>query len=151
MTAIVTALRPLPNVHPMVVHFPVVLLLMAGGLDALALAAGRTQLAAVGRWALWIGTLAAGLAVWSGHESAEALESGVGPDARALIGLHHDGAMTVLGGAAVLSVWRLVAGERRWRRWSLVLAVIVAALVAAVSHLGGQLVFLHGVAVRPPS
>ena len=143
------ALRPLPYVHPMLVHFPVVFLLAAAALDALALVSGRKRLAATARWSLWAGTLAAAFAVWSGHESAEALESQVGSDARALIMLHHDWAVALLVGAVVLSLWRLVFGERRGWRTSLVLAIILAALVAAVSHLGGQLVFLHGVAVRP--
>jgi uncharacterized membrane protein len=146
---IVAALRPLPYVHPMLVHFPVVLLVAAAALDALAFVTGRGSLAATARWSLWVGTLAAALAVWSGHESAEALEGQVGPAASALIMLHHDGAMVVLGGAAVVSLWRLVFGEHRWRRTSLALAIVLAALVAVVSHLGGQLVFLHGVAVHP--
>jgi uncharacterized membrane protein len=151
MIEFVTALRSLPYVHPMIVHFPVVLLLMAAGLDVLEVVSGRERLAITARWALWLGTLGAALAVWTGHESAEALEDTLGPAALALVDLHHDGAIAVLVAAAVLSVWRLVAGDRRWRRAYLVLAIVLAAMVAVVSHLGGQLVYLHGVAVRPPS
>lgn len=151
MTALLAALHPLPSVHPMVVHFSVVLLLVAVALDAFRLATAREALAVAARWALVAGTVAAALAVWTGHESAEAFEGQLGPGARTLVALHHDGAMIVLGVGAVLSVCRLVAGERRWRYASLALGAILAALVAAVAHLGGQLVFLHGVAVRPPS
>jgi uncharacterized membrane protein len=144
-----TALQPLPFFHPMLVHFPVVLLLGAAALDALALMARRQRLAVAARWMLWAGTLAAGVAVWSGHESAEALEDHVGPDAAALIDLHHDLAVFVLVAAAFLSVVRLVFGERRFRGASVVLAIVLAVTVAIVAHLGGQLVYLHGVAVRP--
>jgi uncharacterized membrane protein len=145
----VAALRPLPFLHPMLVHFPLVLLLGAATLDVLAFGTGRERLATPARWMLWVGTLAAAVAVWSGHESAEALENQVHPDTRALIMLHHDWAMVVLGGAVILSVSRLVFGERRFRRASVVLAIVLAVTIAVVSHLGGQLVFLHGVAVRP--
>ena len=55
---------------------------------------------------------------------------------------------SALGGAAILSVWRLFFGERRFRRASVVLAIVLAVVIATVAHLGGQLVFLHGVAVR---
>ena len=57
-------------------------------------------------------------------------------------------AIGALGGAAILSVWRLFFGERRFRRASVVLAIVLAVVIATVAHLGGQLVFLHGVAVR---
>ena len=143
------ALHPLPFVHPMLVHFPPVLLVVAATLDLLALATRRQSLAVTARWMLWAGTLAAGLAVWSGHESAEALENQMSPDTRALVMLHHDWAIGVLVGAAILAVSRLFFGERRFRRASVVLAVALAVTIAIVSHLGGQLVFLHGVAVRP--
>ena len=144
-----TALRPLPYVHPLLVHFPVVLLLAAAALEALALATRHERLAVAARWMLWAGTLAAGLTYWSGHESAEALEDTVSPDARALIELHEDCALVVLVGAGGLSVLRLLLGERRWRGAAVVLAIGLAIMVALVAHLGGQLVYLHGVAVRP--
>jgi uncharacterized membrane protein len=143
------ALRPLPFVHPLLVHFPVVLLVGAAALDAFALAIRSRRPAVAARWMLWAGTLAAGLAVWSGHESAEALEHQVGRDAAALIDLHHDWAIVVLVGAAILSVSRLVFGERRFRAAAVVLAIVLAVTVAIVAHLGGQLVYLHGVAVHP--
>ena len=144
-----TALRPLPFVHPLLVHFPVVLLLGAAALDGLALVFRNGRLAVAARWMLWAGTLAAGVAVWSGHESAEALEHQVGPEAAALIDLHHDWAIVVLVGAAILSVSRLIFGDQRFRPAAVVLAIVLAVTVAIVAHLGGQLVYLHGVAVHP--
>jgi uncharacterized membrane protein len=136
----------LPNLHPLLVHFPIALLPVSVALDLLGVVTGRRDAQSAGRWMLWLGTLGAALAVFTGHEAAEALR--VGAAAGALMATHHDVAMGVLAAAAALSLWRLVAPEPRWRAVYLVVAVGLLAALVVVSDLGGQMVFRHGVAVH---
>jgi uncharacterized membrane protein len=137
----------LPNLHPLAVHFPIALLPLAVGLDLLGIVHGRTELRAVARWTLWLGTLGAAVAVLTGHEAADVLRPEVGTQAGTLMTTHHDVAMGVLGAAAVLSVWRLIGAERA-RALYLAVAVALVAAVVVVADLGGRMVFVHGVAVR---
>ena len=141
----------LPNVHPLVVHFPIALLPTSVALSLLGLVTARRDIDAAARWTLWLGTVAAAFAVYSGHEAADALRPHVGAAAGALMTTHHDVSMGVLVTAVALSVWRFVApegGTGRWRAVYLVAAIGLLAALAITSDLGGRMVFMHGVAVR---
>jgi uncharacterized membrane protein len=140
-----------PDIHPLIVHFPIALLSAALVLDLAGLFSRRRDLGLAARWMLWLGTFTAGFAVWSGHEAAEAAAPYVNATAAALIRQHHNQGMATLGGAAALSLWRLVASDVPTLRWRAIYvgsfaAVVVNLVVAA--HVGGELVFVHGVAVH---
>ena len=62
---------PMESVHPLVVHFPIALLLTAVALDLLAVALKRPGWHRIALWNLAMGTAGAGLAVWSGLRASE--------------------------------------------------------------------------------
>src|SRR5690348_7292584 len=102
-------LRELPNLHPVVVHFPIALLPVAVGLDVLGWLFGSRDLHAAGRWTLWVGTLSAAVAVATGLEGADDVHPYVSDAAEALMGIHQTLQLGTLGAALGLSLWRLVA------------------------------------------
>jgi len=147
---LMAGLREVPNVHMIVVHFPIALLPVALGLDVLGWLTGSRDLHVAGRWALWIGTLAAGLAAWTGYTGADDVHPYVTDAADELMDLHMDLQLGTLGAAIGLSLWRLVASPfpERGRLVYLLLAGAMVANLVVASDLGGQMVFLHGVAVH---
>jgi uncharacterized membrane protein len=151
MGDLLVGLREIPNVHPIVVHFPLALLPVALGLDVLGLLAGSRDLLVAGRWCLWLGTLAAMAAVATGIEGADDVHPYVTDAADALMDRHMTLQLGTLGAAVGLSVWRLAARApfpTRGRPVYLLLAVAMVANLIVASDLGAQMVFLHGVAVR---
>src|SRR6476661_3025007 len=143
-------LREIPNVHPIVVHFPIALLPVALGLDVLGWLFGSRDLHAAGRWALWVGTLSAVVAVVTGLDGADDVHAYVSDAAEALMTIHMNLQLGTLAAALVLSLWRLVARPfpTRGRLVYLLLAAAMVVNMAVASDYGGQMVFLHGVAVR---
>ena len=144
-------LREVPNVHMIVVHFPIALLPVALGFDLLGRLTGWTELHVVGRWTLWVGTIAAALAVWSGLTGADDVHPYVTEAAEEIMEQHEHLQLGTLGAAIGLSMWRLFAGAPFPERGGVVYLLIALAMVAnlvAASDLGGQMVFVHGVAVR---
>ena len=144
-------LREVPNIHMVVVHFPIALLPVALGLDVLGRVFGSRDLHVAGRWTLWIGTLVAGAAVWSGLEGADDVHAYVTDAADELMDLHQNLQLGTLGAAIGLSLWRIAARAPFPERGGLVYLLIALAMVAnlmVASDLGGQMVFMHGVAVR---
>lgn len=143
--------------HPAVVHFPIVLLLLGA---AVALAAAFTR-----RWHLPViaavllglgalGTLAAGA---TGEEDEELITET--PAREAVLDQHEDWAertqvAAVIGallaiGAALASRWPVTA---RWLGVLTALGSFAAAVcVAATGHYGGQLVYRHGAGVTVTS
>jgi uncharacterized membrane protein len=144
-------LREVPNVHMIVVHFPIALLPAALLLDVLGWLTGSRDLHVAACWALWLGTLAAAVAIWSGYSGADDVHRYVTEAAEALMEDHKHLQLGTLGAAIGLSLWRIFARapfpERGGLVYLLVAATMVANLVVA-SDLGGQMVYLHGVAVR---
>src|SRR5262245_37501003 len=100
-------LREVPNIHMVVVHFPIALLPVSLGLDVLGRIFGSRDRHAAARWTLWRGTLAAGVAVWSGLEGADDVHPYVTDAADELMDLHQTLQLGTLGAAIGLSLWRL--------------------------------------------
>jgi len=144
-------LREIPNVHPLLVHFPIALLPVALLLDVLGLLFRSRDLQVSGRWALWLGTLGAAAAVWSGIEGADDVHPYVTEAADAIMDRHMDLQLGTLGAAVGLSLWRLAARAPFPTRGRFLYLLIAAGMVLnllVASDLGGQMVFLNGVAVR---
>jgi len=147
---------PLEHLHPMVLHFPIVLVVLLILSDATALVRG-VPLSGRGVYAIVSASLAAlaGLSVAAtamlGDIAAEiAIDRGV---ADALIEPHEELGSTT---AIVLGAWALVRVLLWWRGTELsgkrVLGVVgadlvICAMVLATAYLGGQLVYQHGVNV----
>jgi uncharacterized membrane protein len=151
MGELFSGLRDLPTVHPVFVHVPIVLLPLALILDLTALVSRRVELHRVARWALWLGTVGAGVAALTGHEAEEVVEQYLSEPAAATFEWHHDLGFITLGIAATASLWRLVVRQpfpSRGRFLYVVLAIASVATLIVGADLGGRLVYQHGVGVR---
>jgi uncharacterized membrane protein len=143
---------PLPGWHPLVVHFPIALILIATPLllaarllrsDALSSTA-----ATVGTWNLCLGALGALFALATGLGAAIDLD--VNAAARQAISLHMKWAMFSTLALLLLAVWRgagTVPGSRPSWVFMIVLLAATAAL-AVTGYRGGQNVYEFGVGVK---
>ena len=134
------------SVHPLIVHFPIALLLTAVALDAAAFILKRPGLYRVALWNLALGTLAAAAAVWSGLRAEDIAKHSF--DIWQVMEQHEKLGITTLSIAAVVTVWRLIRRDalRPWER-ALTLALLLALVgtLAYGAHLGGRLVYEFGV------
>jgi uncharacterized membrane protein len=137
---------PMESAHPLVVHFPIALLLAAVLLDALALGLKRPGLHAVALWNLWLGTLGAAIAVLTGLRAAEVAKHTF--EIHQVMELHRKlGIATlVLGGLVV--AWRLWVRDRLSHPARILTLVVMLAMAGTLgygAHLGGRLVYEFGV------
>jgi uncharacterized membrane protein len=145
-------MNPLPTWHPLLVHFPIALVLSA---TALLLAARLLRseslagtAATVGTWNLCLGAVAALFALGSGLGAVLNLD--VSAAARAAISVHVKWAMLTTLLLVLLAVWR-GAGSASRSRPSWIFLVVLLAASAALSftgYRGGKNVFEYGVGVR---
>ena len=140
-----------PAWHPIVVHFPLALVITATLLLWSARLPGLVSHAAtlsiVGTWNLCLGTVAAVIALASGL--AAVLHLQVGVDARLAISLHLKWAIFTTLLLVLVSVWR-GAGTAQDSRPSWIFLVVLAAAAASLAvtgYRGGQNVYRYGVGV----
>jgi uncharacterized membrane protein len=142
---------PLPEWHPIAVHFPLALTVTG----ALALSAARVApparhgatLAVVGTWNLCLGALGALFALGTGLAAVASLE--LAPTARAAVGLHVKWAIFTTAALALLAVWRgagVDPDSRPSRAFVVILWAVTAALIVT-AYRGGQNVYRYGVGV----
>ena len=144
-----------PGWHPMVVHFPVALVVTS----ALTLPAARllrqerhaATLAVVGTWNLCLGALAALFALATGL--AAVLDLHVGLAAHQAISLHLKWAIFTTLALVLLAVWRGagVAQESRPSWAFIVILVAVAAALIVTGYRGGENVYRYGIGVQRPA
>lgn len=146
----------LAHVHPMFVHFPLVLFLSSIAVGGLVLVfrgdlTSSRCFSLVTRLCLWLGTLAALIAAWFGDDAKDiAIRAGfpAGP-----IETHEAWATATIVVFAALSVlmalaqWRKVPllGSKGWGFWALLVVGGVIMLITA--YHGGDLVYHLGVNV----
>jgi uncharacterized membrane protein len=149
-----------PNLHAVVVHFPVALLLTATLLDLACLVARRATWLDRATTTLYVlGTLGAGAAFLSGDAASEDLWD-ISTAAEAVMENHESLALLTLVAFALITALRLLVSHlgRRDKRITvgffrlLTLGAALAAqlLLATTAHLGGSLVYRHGIALDAP-
>jgi uncharacterized membrane protein len=142
----------LPGWHPIVVHFPLALVVTA----TLLLLAARllrqdryaASLATVGTWNLCLGAVAALFAIATGL--AAVLHVNVGVAAHQAISLHLRWAIFTTLALVLLAVWR-GAGSAQESRPSWLFVVVLLATTGALivtGYRGGQNVYRYGVGVQ---
>ncbi len=135
--------------HPMLVHFPIALLITSVLFDVLGAWLTRESLREGALWLLVLGVLTGLAAFASGDVAAEAAEkAGV---AESLIETHEHLAGATLGVFGALLVWRLLLRNRfspRTRVAYLMVAIVGLGLLSATGHYGGSLVYEHGAGVN---
>ena len=136
---------PMESVHPLVVHFPIALLLVGAGLDGAALALRRPSLHRIALWDLALGTLMAGAAVLSGLQAEDVAKHSF--EIWQVITWHKRlGISTFILGLMVVS-WRLAKRDRLSPRARMVTTALTVMLVGTLSvgaYLGGRLVYEFG-------
>lgn len=139
-------LEAIHYVHPLIVHFPIALLLVAVVLDLLALALKRPSLHRVALWNLCLGTIGAGVAVLTGREAAEVAKHSF--QIWKVMEQHQRFGFATLILATLASALRLVTRDRLTpplRAVSLILMIAMAVTLSLGARLGGRLVHEFGV------
>jgi uncharacterized membrane protein len=140
--------------HPAVVHFPIVLLLLGAPLAVAAVFFRRWHLPVLAAAVLTLGAAGALVATWTGDEAAE-LAGKLSGDAERVLDDHEEwgertrNAGIVAAALALISVVLFRKGTvARGLGASAALAAIAAAFsVVQAGHYGGQVVYRHGVGV----
>ena len=140
---------PMESVHPLVVHFPIALLLTAFLLDGLGMIFRRPGLHRVALWNLCLGTVGAVAAVLTGLEASEIAKHTF--EIHRVMERHEQLGIATAISAGILTIARLLLRDRlnAWLRGAsqIILAGIVITL-AYGAHLGGRLVYEFGVGGR---
>lgn len=133
----------LSEMHPALVHFPLALLPMAVGTDAIGAMTRNRKLYEVGRWSIVGATVAAAVAGVFGLIAQEEVD--VDEEGRKLLKTHRSLNLGLLGALAAMSI---VRARRREPRVGYLIAGFGALTVAIFSaYLGGKLVYDHGAGV----
>lgn len=138
--------------HPAVVHFPIALAMTALLFEVLGRGRRLRRLADGGPVLLLLAAVGAVAAVLTGKAAHDAAVVPAG--ARALLESHEQLGQRAMWVLIALAVVRLVLAARGWydgwRAWGFVALLAAAAgLVGYNGHLGGRLVFDHGVGTTP--
>ena len=142
----------LPGWHPMVVHFPLALVITgASSLLASRLirrADHAATLATVGTWNLCLGAAAALFALGTGLAAAVGLE--VNASAHQAVSLHFKWAIFTSLALVLLAVWRGAGNAQESRPSWIFLALLLAATATLIvtGYRGGQNVYRFGVGVH---
>jgi uncharacterized membrane protein len=141
--------KPMKPIHPILVHFPIALLVLSAGSDFLALVGGTDSLRDAGWWALLgaavggVFTVLAGLFDMQRASLTEATHERVHRHMKVGFAL-----ATVI---AVLAVWRGMIHFEQGATlgWTYMgVALLAVGLAALQGWLGGELVYTYGVGVR---
>jgi uncharacterized membrane protein len=130
------------DVHPLVVHFPIALLLVAFGLEVLGLVLKNERIAYAATWNLGLGALGAIAAVITGLRAAGS--AAIAASEEGLLQTHKTLGLVAMGVAVVLAAWRLGSrGEmsRGARAVFMALMLGMAIVLAIGAHYGGKLVY----------
>jgi uncharacterized membrane protein len=141
-----------PNLHPLVIHFPIALLIVAVMADLVDTAVGRPAWLAPACTALYVlGAIGAGVASVTGQQAADTvLMSGM---AHSIVGAHRTWALATTFYFAVLAIVRVALSfkgtppGRGFRILLLVAAIIGVVGLQQTAERGGRLVYEHGVGV----
>lgn len=135
-------LQHLQNIHPLIVHFPIALLVTAALVYWLAWLARRESWQWTGLWLLVLGALSAAVAVWTGLYAATGVM--LAPSVKAALLVYHKWIMiSVLILSAALALWAIAARPMpaRGRGVFLVLLLGLVLLIAKGADYGGRMVY----------
>ena len=134
------------SVHPLVVHFPIALLLTSVVLDVAALVFRRPVLHRPALWNLTLGTMGAGAAVLTGLRAEDVAKHSY--EIWQVMELHKRLGFSTLILGLMSASWRLVKRDQltpRARALTMLLAIAMSATLTWGAHLGGRLVYEFGV------
>ena len=137
--------------HPMVVHFPLALIITAAAMLLLARCSRGSMaeaLAVAGTWNLCLGAIAALFAIGTGM--AAVLDLHLAVAAKEAVSIHVKWALFTSVALLLLAVWRGAGNAQNSRPSWLFLLVLLAATAALIEtgYRGGQNVYRFGVGVE---
>jgi uncharacterized membrane protein len=147
---------PLPSpLHPAIVHFPIVLILIGTAAAVAAVFLRRWHLPWFAAGLLAAGAAGAFAATWTGGAAAE-LVGELSPVAEKLLDEHEDWGELTRDFALVAAVLTIIAASiarfpRAARTVAVVgalMALVASACVMVTGHYGGQMVYKHGVGIN---
>ncbi len=139
-----------PNPHPLVVHFPIALLMASAFFEVIAYWKKREGFEKAAKWNLALGVLTGIAAVVSGLLAEEGVPQF--PVIHETLERHETLAFVTLGLFAILFLWRFFKDGKffaRWRTFYIALAVIGILILGATAYYGGELVYKFGVGMPP--
>ena len=155
MNELLPGLSHAPNIHPLVVHFPVALWPAALLFAVVGAWRGRDDLFKVGRWLAYLGMIGAALAVATGFlATAEMGHDAPGHD---LVHVHRDFMIvaSILGLVTTILFAALRKRQSKAVQWTLVAALSLSVVVMTLgADRGAALVFQYGVGTsqeQPPA
>ncbi len=134
------------SVHPLIVHFPIALILTALVLDLLAVSLNKPHLHRIALWNLSLGTLGAGVAVLTGLQAAEVAKHSF--EIWQVMEWHERlGITTLILGLMVVAWrwWKRDQFSRRARLLVLAVMMVMASTLGLGGYLGGRMVYEFGV------
>jgi uncharacterized membrane protein len=134
----------LSEVHPALVHFPIALLPVAVGADALGRLNDSRELHAVGRVGIVLAAASAALAGVFGFIAQEAVD--IDDEAQPILQTHRTLNVAALGVVTAMAIAR--ASRKRPTTGYLLTGVAAIAVVSFSAYLGGKLVYSHGLGVE---
>lgn len=134
----------LSEVHPALVHFPIALLPVAIGADALGLVTKNRELYPVGRIGIMLAAASAAVAGVFGFIAQEEVD--IDDETRPILQTHRTLNIAALGVVTALAIRR--AAQKRPGAGYLLAGLAAIATVGVSAYLGGKLVYAHGVAVE---
>ena len=141
----------IPNFHPVVVHFPIALTIVAFALALLSNLLKSHRLAsywsAASHLALWAAALSAVMAVifgWLAYNSVNHDDAG-----HVAMGIHRVWAISTAGLLLLLALWDIKKHllTTIFSLYFVILLGVASASVGATAWLGGEVVFRHGIGV----
>jgi uncharacterized membrane protein len=140
----------MPNIHPLIVHFPIVLLYLSVGLEALYLFRRRDYIQKSATLTLYLGTLSLGVAAftgWLAHKTVAHSEWSF-----PIIEKHELLGFIALGcfvGLCLLKQYVVFKNRPKNLRVIYgVLSIVSLTILTLGAHFGGVLVFEYGVGVK---
>lgn len=146
--SIFPGITELDNIHPLLVHFPIALLIGFFILDLMGTVSRNMVWRSSASAMLYFGTIGAAATVYTGLQAAETVAHG--GNVHDIMERHEQIGIMVLSLSALLSVWRLLAGSSLKGAANglfLFLSAGLSVLVVLGADLGGLMVYRYGVAV----